>query len=48
MQAETTGLDFVKAAATQLRRVNGWTLIAQQNLKTIGELGSARRYSLAI
>jgi hypothetical protein len=48
METEATGLDFVKAAAAQLRGIDSGTLITEQNLKTVGGLGSARRYSSAI
>jgi hypothetical protein len=48
VETETTGLDFIETAAAQLRGIDSGTLITKQNLKTVGELGSARRYSLAI
>ena len=48
METEATGLDFVKAAAAQLRGIDSGTLITKQNLETFGGLGGARRYSLAI
>jgi len=48
VETETTGLDFIETAAAQLRGIDSGTLITKQNLKTVGEPGSARRYSLAI
>jgi hypothetical protein len=48
VETETAGLDFIETAAAQLRGIDSGTLITKQNLKTVGELGSARRYSLAI
>src|SRR6266481_1228310 len=48
VETETTGLDFIEAAAAQLRGIDSGTLITKQNLKTVGELGSARRYALTI
>lgn len=48
MQTETAGLDFVETAATQFRRVDGWTLITEQNFQAIGWIGSARVDAAAI
>jgi hypothetical protein len=41
MQAQAAGLDFVEATATQLCGVDCGTLVAEQNLKAVGALGSA-------
>jgi hypothetical protein len=48
MQTEAAGLDFVEAAATQLRGVDGGTLVAKQYFEAVGELGTARGYAGAI
>jgi hypothetical protein len=48
MQTEAAGLDFVEAAAAQLRGVDGGTLIAKQNFEAVGELGTARADAGAI
>jgi hypothetical protein len=48
VEAETTGLDFIETAAAQLRGIDSGTLITKQNLETVGRLGGARRYALAI
>jgi hypothetical protein len=48
MQTEAAGLDFVEAAATQLRGVDGGTLVTKQNFEAVSELRTARGYTGAI
>src|SRR5947199_4995055 len=48
VKTQTTRLDFVETAAAQFRGIDSGTLITEQNLKTVGGLGGARRYSFAI